>query len=1050
MRKFLLTSICLLLALCFQLRAQERTITGTVTSTEDNSPLPGVSVILKGSLTGTVTDGTGKYSIRIPANGGTLVFSFVGMEDQEVLIGNQSTISPSLKTLANELSEVVVIGYGVQQRKAFTGAASKVDAKQFANLMTSSIDKQLAGRATGVQVTNVGGGVNTPARIRIRGTNSINQANDPLIVVDGIPIISGNLAGTTNSNALGDINPADIENMEILKDGSATAIYGSRAAAGVILITTKKGTKGKGKVSYDAYIGFNNALKRFDLLNAQEFVTIANEKLANAGQPLRANMDANGTNTDWQDQVMVKNATVHNHTISAQGGSEKTSYYMSLNYSQQQGIIITNYNKAYRARLNVEHEANKYVKLGNNITISRQDDGDQNNGTNALSGAISSSLRLLPNVSPYNPNHPTGFNINWPNGNSMNPGANTTSVDDNFTNAAYTLRANQYRSDKYRIINNSFIEISPVAGLKLRSVFSADMFNDYSFQSWTNQHGDGYGTSTGGTNGYVYNISQNQLRYTWQNYLNYNLTLGKNHNFYLTAGHEVQRENYKWHSASGTNISDMFFVKENFITGSAAIQTIGGSLSQSGFESLFGRFNYDYNSKYFVQASIRRDGQSSLSPDKRYGVFPGFSAGWRISQEGFWAGSNLSQYINEVKLKASYAKVGNTLTGFPYLSTYGARPYGNISGIAVSAVGNSDLQWETSNKYDAGLELGILNNRFNVTLDYFVNDVDNLVLDVPTPLSGGVPNNSIKQNIGSLRNKGIELSIGGDILRSKDFSWNANFNYSNIKNEITALYSIGGTAVPYIQNGGYNLIKIGQPINVIHGYQFSGVNSANGNPVYVKADGSLIQLNLSNGAPFSIGGYYLANNQNEGTLGAQSSLTFTDRKELGNPTPVWFGALTNNFRYKGLSLEVMLRYSGGNKILNVTKQEILLNQSFQNNGREILNRWQKAGDVTTVPRLYYGQGNNINQTQLANSRFIESGDYLRLQNVVLSYTLPSGGLSKATNGFIQSLRLFAQGQNLAVWTKYSGADPDNISNLGLDYAVSPQIRTTSFGLNIGF
>ena len=1049
MRKILLTSICLLLATCVQLRAQERTITGTATSSDDGVALPGVNVIVKGTLSGTVTDGNGKYSIRIPSTGSVLVFSFVGMEEQETTIGTQSLINVSLKTVPNELNEVVVIGYGVQQRKAFTGSASRVDAKQFANLMTPSIDKQLAGRATGVQVTNVGGSVNTPARIRIRGTNSINQANDPLIVVDGVPIISGNLSGTTNSNALGDINPADIENMEVLKDGSATAIYGSRAAAGVILITTKKGTKGRGRVSYDAYIGFNNVLKRFDLLNAQEFVTIANEKLANAGQPLRANMDANQTNTDWQDQVLTKNAAIHNHTLSASGGSEKTSYYMSLNYSQQQGIIISNYNKAYRARINVEHEASKFIKVGNNITISRQDDGDQNNGSNALSGAISSTLRLLPNVSPFNANHPTGYNINWPAGNAMSPGANTTSIDDNFTNAAYTLRANRYRSDKYRIINNSFLEISPLPGLKFRSVFSADLFNDYSFQSWTNQHGDGYGTPTGGTNGYAYNISQNQLRYTWQNYANYNLTLGADHNIYLTAGHEVQRENYKWHSTSGINMSDLFFIKENFITGSAATPSVGGSYSESGFESLFGRFNYDYKSKYFVQASFRRDGQSSLAPDKRYGVFPGFSAGWRISQEGFWANSGLSQYVNEVKLKASYARVGNTLTGFPYLSTYGARPYGNLSGIAVSAIGNSDLQWETSNKYDVGIELGILNNQFNITADYFLNDVDNLVLGVPTPLSAGVPGNSISQNIGTLRNKGFELAIGGDIIRAKDFTWSSNFNYSNIKNQITALYSIGGAEVPYIQNGGYNLIQVGQPINVIHGYQYSGVNSANGNPVYLKADGTLAQLNISNGAPFSIGGYYLASSQNEGTLGAQTSLTFNDRVRLGNPTPVWFGAFTNNFKYKGLSLEVMLRYSGGNKIFNITKQEALMNQSFQNNGREILNRWQKPGDVTTVPKLYYGQGNNINQTQLANSRFLESGDYLRLQNIVLSYNVPSGALTKATRGFIQSIRLFAQGQNLAVWTKYTGADPDNISTLGLDNAVSPQIRTVSFGLNLG-
>ena len=1025
----------------------QRIISGTVTD-DGGKPIPNVSVLIRGTTTGTVTKSDGTYSLTVPANARALVFSSVDMNTVEINIGSQTVIDASLKADDKIMSEIVVTGYGTQQKKAFTGSASKIDVKKFSNLMTPSIDKQLAGRATGVQVTTSGGLVNTPARILIRGTNSLTQGTGPLIIVDGVPFRDGNLAGTTNSNALGDINPNDIETIDVLKDGSATAIYGSRADNGVISITTKKGAKGRAKVSYDAFLGFSTALQKFELLNAQQFVNIANEKLSNASQALRANMDAAGTNTDWQAQAMIDNAPIHNHTLSVQGGNDKTTYYMSLNYSNQKGIIISNYNKSYRVRFNIEHEINKFVKIGNNISVSRQEDGDQNNGSNALSGAIASALRLLPNVSPYNPNHPSGFNINYPNGNSMNPNANTTSVDDNFTNVAFTTRKNKFYSDKYRITNNGFLEISPIKGLKFRSQFSADILSDYSYQGWSPLHGDGYGTSTGGTNGLVVNVSQNFFRYVWQNYFNYNITLG-GHNFFLTGGHEMQQDKTKWHQASGTNISDAFFINENLISGTATIQNIAGNISESGFESLFGRFNYDYKGRYYAQASIRRDGQSSLAEDKRYGVFPGFSVGWRASQEGFWKNSTfLSKWINEAKFKFSYAEVGNALGGFPYLSTYSNRPYGNINGIAVSAVGNPDLQWETSSKYDIGMELGILNNRFTFVADWFHNKIDGLVFNVPVPLSFGVPGNAISQNIASVQNKGIELSLGGNIIRGKDFAWDFNVNFTQIRNKVLSLYSVGGVPVPFVENGTFNIIRVGDPINIIYGNRWAGVNSANGHPLYYKADGSLVQLNLSPGG--SIGGYFVASAKDIPTLGAASSLTFADRSNLGTPTPTWFGALSNTLSYKNFSLDFMFRYSGGNKIMNITRQEALMNQSFQNNGVEILQRWTAAGQVTNVPKLYYGQGNNINQNSVANSRFVEKGDYLRLQNVALSYTMSNDVISRLTKSFISSLRFYVQGQNLHVWTDYSGADPDNISSAGLDNAVSPQVRTISIGLNVGF
>ena len=1037
MRKFLCLSVVLTL-LSLSSWAQ-RTITGRVTD-DQNNPLVNVTVMVKGTSVGTVTNDNGHYSLVVPASGRVLVFSYTDRETKEVTIGSQSAVNTSLNSTSSSLESVVVVGYGVQQKKAFTGSASHIDAKQFSTLVTPSVDKQLAGRAAGVQVTNSGGLANTPARIRIRGLQSINTGSDPLIVVDGVPIINGNLAGATNSNAIGDINPDDIESIDILKDGASTAIYGSRGANGVVLITTKKGDKnGRARVTYDVTYGYSDVLKRFDLLNAQQFVTIANEKFTNAGLTPKAVADPTGVNTDWQKEVLVDKAPVQMHTLSVSGGNAKTSYYMSLNYSFTQGVVFSNKNRSYRARLNLEHEVNKFVKLGNYITLSRQEDYDQNNGSNSLGGSISSTLRLLPNVSPYSTTNPTGYNILYPTANTMGLGSNLQSIDDNWFNVAFTLHNNKAYSDKYRIINNAFIEISPIKGLKLRSQASADFLTDMSFTSWDPRHGDGGGS----TNGLVDNYNGNRLRYVWQNYLNYNLSIAGSHNIFVTGGHELQKTSTRFSDASGQNISDIFFVKENLISGTATIQSVGGNYSQEGFESLFGRLNYDYKNRYFLQGTIRRDGLSALAKDKRYGVFPGASVGWRISEEKFWQ-NGISKVVNEAKIKASYAKVGNPLTGFPYLSTYSSFPYGNIGGIGQNNVGNTDLQWETSKKYDVGLELSLLRSRFTITADWFKNDVDNLVLAVPTPPSAGVPNNSISKNVGTLENKGIELAVTAGIIQGSKFNWVLNANYSKVKNKITSLYSVGGTPVPYIVNGNYNIIRVGDPMNIIYGYQYAGVNASNGNPVYINAAGKYVQQSIPSGA------YTIVDGKNGTTPGASSPLTFNDKTNLGSPTPTWYGGVTNTFSYANLSLEVMFRYSGGNKIMNVTRQEALFSQSFHNNGTEILSRWTTAGQETDVPRLYYGQSANINQTNNAISRFVEKGDYLRLQNVVLSYSLNNKTMERFSNGYIHSLRIFAQGQNLHVWTKYKGADPDNASGAGIDAAVSPQVRTISFGLNVGF
>ena len=1036
MRKLLL-SVIGILCIALSVNAQNRTITGQVLD-EKSTPIEGASVTTADGKSGTSTNKDGKYSLSVGPNVSTLLFSVVDYKSVSKKLGKDNVLDVSLTPTNSQLEEVIVVGYGVQQKKDFTGAATKVDAKEFAQLVTPSIDKQLAGRAAGVNVIVSSGQVNAPARIRIRGTNSFNQSRAPLIVVDGTPITTGNLGLVSNTNALGDINPEDIESLDVLKDGAATAIYGSRGANGVILITTKKGNRGRNTLTYTGTVGFSSPFQKFNLMNAQEFATIANEKFINAGQLPPARLGTTAVNTDWQDNVFVNNATSTNHTIALSGGTDKALYYMSMNYSDNNGIVRTNRSTAYRLRANTELQANKWFKMGNSLAASRQNDFDQNNSSNGLSGAIVGAIRAFPNVPIKSTTHPTGYNIT-PGINSLGQGSNLRGIDDNYTNIAFVLDNNIYNSDQYRILDNLFAEITFMKGLKFRSQLGIDYYSDNSFQAWDNRHGDGVSG-----NGYIYQGQRNILNTNIQNYVNYTKTFAQKHNVFLTAGHELQQTTSRFYRGSGTGISDQFFAKTNIISGSVAVPSTGGGYSQSAIESVFGRVNYDYKGKYFVQGSIRRDGQSSLAEGKKYGVFPGASVGWRVSQEDFWKeNQSLSKVVSDFKIRGSYANVGNRLGGFPFLSTFAAANYGNLSGIAPDVIGNPDLQWEQSKKYDIGVDLNLFNGRASVTFDYFKNDLDNLVLNVPTPFSTGIPNNTIAQNIGRVQNKGVELTVDVNILKVNKFGWSVNTNFTSIKNKIIELYSVAGVPTTSLLRSNYTIDSVGLPISSIFGYEFAGVNRGNGNPVYFNAAGQLVQRAVNNGT------YYFANSLDDPALGAQTTLTPADKKILGSAQPTYFGAFTNTFTYNGLSLDVLFRYQGGNKIMNITRQEILLNQKFANGGKEILNRWTTPGQVTDVPKLWYNQEAAINQNGEATSRFVEDGKFLKLQNIVLSYDLDKKMISRATKGTFKSARVFAQAQNVNTWTRYRGIDPEAYSEDGQDNAVSPQVRAMSFGISIG-
>ncbi|MGZ4026382.1 MAG: SusC/RagA family TonB-linked outer membrane protein [Flavisolibacter sp.] len=1039
MRKFL----CLMMAVVAMttLSWAQQTVTGKIVD-DKGAPVPNVSIQVKGTTTGTVSNIDGTYSLSVPANGKTLVFSSVGMLTQEVSIGNKSSLNITLQNAADAtLQEVVVVGYGATQRRGqVTSSISKVDPAPIATLVTPSVDKQLGGRAAGVQVTNPSGLVNQPPRIRIRGVNSISGNRDPLFVLDGVPVPSGGFSGVTSDNLLADINPADIESVEVLKDGAAAAIYGSRASNGVVLITTKKGRSATPRINYSGTFGFSQPSKRFDLLTGDQFVTIANEKMAAAGTAAQA-FNPNHINTDWQDVIFRKTAQSQIHNLSVEANTGKTSYYLSFNYSNQEGLVITNAAKRYAIRANIEQRLNSWLKLSNYITLSRSEDFNQNNGGNSLSGAVYNAIRALPDVSPYDTANKkfSGYNITA-DGKALGMGNNTKLIDNNNTNIAYVLNKNKFQSTKHRIIDNLGLDLKPFSWLTFSSRANLDYTTLNDFEALNPLHGDGQ--SVGGD---LFNQSANTLIWTLQNYFNFIKQVGS-HNIAATVGTEYNDRTSNSYFGEGTGVADPFYMQQNLISNSYTNQFSGGSYSQGpSFLSYFGRASYDYKGKYFVQASFRRDGLSRFAPDKRWGNFPGVSVGYKISQEDFYANSSLSHIVNDLKLRASWARVGNqNIAGgnFAYLNLYGLAPYGGTSGIAASQVGNANLTWETSNKTDVGVDLGFLNDRITLTADYFSNRNNNLVLQALLPTSLGVPGNAIYRNIGDMKNKGLELSLNANIVQTHDLRWELGINYTNQSNKVLSLYQNKDQNVTAGSGATYAILRVGESLNALYGYRFAGVNPSNGNPMYYKADGTKIQGNVTDSK------YYTVNA--DGTLGTQTTLAGADQTILGNSLVKWFGGITSSLSYKGFSLDMLWRYAGGNKIMNITRQESLLNMGFTNSGTEILSRWTKPGDVTSVPRVWYGRDNFINLTNNSTTRFIEDGDFIRLDNLQLSYGIGNSILNRISRGNIKSFRVFVQGQNLVLITKYKGLDPDNIGEQGADYNTVPSARTISFGLNVGF
>jgi TonB-dependent starch-binding outer membrane protein SusC len=1019
-----LTTLLSLFVFCglFTLHAQNVQISGTVTSAEDGLTLPGVSVIVSGTTIGTVTDFDGRYSLSVPANANALLFSFIGFETQEVAIAGRTTINVQLLTSIVALDELVVVGYGVQRKREVTGSITSVRGDDIATLAAPSFDTQLAGRSAGVQVTTGSGIIGEAPRIRIRGIGSISSGTQPLMVVDGVPVLTGNVGGYATVNALGDINPNDIESIEILKDGSATAIYGSRAANGVILITTKRGQRGRFNVNYNNWIGVASPIKTFDLTNETQFIELANEMLAANNSPAAANPA--GLNTDWQNAVL-RQAFQHDHNLNMSGATDQTNYYFSIGYGLQEGVTRPNDMERFTLRANVDQKANDWLSFGVNGSMARTSYNGLNTGENSLSGNIFNAIRQLPNTPIYDAEDPTGYNIDNLNRNLVGPGVNTRTIDDNLPNIMYVLDHNINASQVFRTLANTHAMAQLLPSLTFRTQFGVDMSMTEGHLYWDPLHGDG---ST--VNGRIYNTQTNYTRWNLQNVLSFNETFGNSHNMGVVLVNEYQHQDYNYFFAGGTDMSGTFW-RHNIISNTYTTQLSAGSKTQNSMISYAGRFNYNFDGKYFIQGSLRYDGISSLPEANRWGLFPGGSVGWTLSREAFM--ENMT-FITDLKLRASYAQVGNTSIGnYPYLGLFSAVKYADHAGIAYSQIANPNLQWETSKKTDIGLDATFFDGRYQFSFDYFQNDMDGLILNVPTPASLGVPGNSYSNNIGVLKNWGYEFAGEATIIRTRDFSWSVDANLTFVKNEVSEL--VDGQPITFA----YNRIAEGESIRSLYGYDYQGVNAANGNPIYRKADGSLVQGNIDTQ------NYRAYDPSNPSDIATAASLVADDRIIFGPTMPTYFGAVSSRLRYGNFDMNVMFRYSGGNYIMNRTRADLTAN-SFTNYGTEMLGRWQgveNPGDGWT-PKMRHGRTNFINLQNNTSGRFVEKGDFLKLQNLTIGYTLPN---EVANRIGIERLRIFAQGSELFMITNYTGIDPEMESG-GVDFNITPRQRTLTFGVNL--
>jgi TonB-dependent starch-binding outer membrane protein SusC len=1041
MRKLLLTLTAFLL-FAGSLLAQ-KTVTGKVTDDKGN-PIPNASVLVKGTTTGTSTKADGTFSLTVPSNAKALIVSAIDMTTQERAIGSQTSLDFSLTQEDKTISEVVVVGYGTQRKKEVTGSIASVKGAAIANKPVQSFEQALGGRAAGVQVTIPSGVLNAPPVLRIRGTNSISLSSYPLIVIDGVPAYSGDFSGTSAAgNALASINPNDIESIDVSKDAAASAIYGSRAANGVVFVTTKKGKAGKSRVTLDSWVGFTKTFGLPDLLDAFQYTDHKNEALVNAGVfnastnafVLTNGPDGQPINTRWYDYV-YRTGIQHSNTVSVSGANEATSYYFSAGYTDQQGIIKKNDFKRISVLMNLDHKAGKAISVGGKLQYS-----NEQNLAAVSSGSLGDAfataglgrvpLVTAPNISPYN------------NDGTYNYSGALIGVMGNkqgqvgFNNPVIQLDQNRNNSEANHILANAYVQVKPVKWATFRSTFGLDYIYIDNEVYFSPISGEGFAS-----NGSASSWFNKNKRWVWTNTVQFDKTFADKHNFSLLAGIEQQKSDFVGYGLNRIGVTDPAFT--DIQGGWQTPNTAGLGIGENYLYSEFGRLNYNYAGKYFVSGNLRRDGASQLGLNNKYGTFWGVSAGWEITKEKFWSGG-LDKIFSSFKLRSSYGRVGNIggLGNFQSLSVFGSGLYGGNGTVAFSQAGNSNLGWESSTKFDLGLNVGFLRDRITAEITYYKNDIDDMILFVPQPPSAGLPSN-IPQNIGTMYNKGLEFTVTATPIQKKDFTWNTSFNVTYNKNEVTSLApgitniisSTGGLENP-------SITVPGSPIGMLFVTRTNGVDPATGRRIFLDKNGR--QVFFQHVAPAGQFRFSYADGTVAPTISAADAVVYK------NTNPKYVGGFDNTIRFKDFELNALFTYQLGFHIYFGTNAG-LRDQRFWNNSTDVLRKWKKPGDVTDIPKVIFGD-NISNGSAFPLDVNVFKGDFIKLRTLSLGYNIPRNILEKAR---ISTARFYISGNNLAIITKYPGPDPEvssngnGTTNQGIDRNTVANARTITVGLNIGF
>ena len=1016
------------------LLAQEKvTVKGKITDGGDGSTIPGVSIQIKGTSIGTTSDVEGNYVLSAET-GSSLVFSFIGFKSIEEQVGSRTAIDVQLQPESTQLNDVVVVGYGTQEKKDITGAIASINNKDFANQPTTNLAGNLQGKLAGVNVTSTSGTPGAGLAVSVRG------ASNPLYVIDGVPMLSesnsslatsfdteGNVVGSgQNLSSISDINPNDIESIEVLKDASAAAIYGSRAANGVVLITTKRGKAGKTKFNVNYYTGTQQPTRKIKFLDSKGFIDLIEDARAQDLKRYQAdntifdtptstfdptvltdplNYSAGTQNTVWLDEVL-KTAPINNYEISANGGDQKTKFYVAGSYFDQTGMVIENFYKRLNSRINLDHQATDKFSIGVNATVTHSRNRRSFND-NTYTGVITNALGASPLMPVYDANGNYSafedYEVSW--------------LSDNPVKSAKEIEA---FTTTNRLIGSMFGEYKFTEDLKFRTSWSVDYSDLRDEQFFSPLTADAQSVS-----GRAFRSNYNSLTWLNENILSYNKRIGEDHAINAIAGFTLQETTSDLTSTQAQGFPTGSGLKN--ISSAAVINNSTGVGASYGLQSFLGRVNYDFKGKYLLSATIRSDGSSRFSKDKRYGVFPSASVGWRISQEDFFGKDGV---ISNLKLRTSYGVTGDQDIGnYQSTSFYQPSRYNGTPGLRPRNLADPSLTWQSNSTFNIGVDYEMWEGRISGSIEYFKSDKTNILSE--DNIVGTTGFQTITRNAGKIENRGWEISVSSINVSTTKFKWRTEFNISFIKNEIKRLSNNGLLISAYNDLAPTHILQEGQAQGSFWAIQYMGVDAQTGDAMYYDL------------------GTQQAQSINSGLIDSD------DSQISGKAIPDYYGGFNNYFNYGKWDFTLATQFSVGNKIFNLIRptyenlgwsNEGGLDQVYANNYTEVDKRWKKPGDNTDIPRASF-----INKNYIENStQYIEDGSFFRFRTLGLGYTLKPGNGST-------SLRVYGQVQNLAVITKYKGFDPEvsstgagNPQTAGVDYAAYPQPRTITFGFNFTF